>query len=207
MSFVNGILGPLLFPSILWRTNQSSIHLTFDDGPHPTATPQVLELLNKFRIHATFFLLGDQVIRYPELAAQISKEMHGVGCHGMSHQSLFLKSRALQSAQIAQAKAAVAEKTGTSPLAFRPPFGHFDLSTLDLASQEGMKVVMWDVDSKDFKLRSTKETRTSVLRHVRQGSIVLLHDNDLTAGRIRDYLSVTIESCLERGFTFAPLPL
>lgn len=207
MSFLNRTLGPLLFPSILWRSKHSSIHLTFDDGPHPSATPQVLELLEKFGIHATFFLLGDQVVKYPELAVQVAVSGHVIGCHGMSHQSLFLRSRRSQRTQIARGKSSIEEKTGSSPRMFRPPFGHFDLSTVRVSAQEGMKVVMWDVDSQDFRRRATNVIRTTVLRQTRAGSIILLHDNDLTAGKTPAYLSAIVESCLERGFTFSPILL
>jgi peptidoglycan/xylan/chitin deacetylase (PgdA/CDA1 family) len=166
-----------------------------------------LELLRKFGIRATFFVLGDNVVKYPELALQVATEMHAVGCHGMSHRSLFLKSRALQYSQIVRAKAAIEEKVGATPRLFRPPFGHFDRTTLLLSRQAGMKLVMWDVDSRDFTLRSLRETRSEILRQVRQGSIILLHDNELTAGRVRDYLTAIIEGCLEHGFTFASVPL
>lgn len=205
MSFLDRTLGPLLFPSILWRSQNSSIHLTFDDGPHPSATPRVLELLQKFGVQATFFLLGDRVALYPQLAAQILSSGHTIGCHAMSHRSLFLRPLAVQRAEITRAKSAIEASTGESPTAFRPPFGHFDFSTLRASREAGMRLVMWDVDSQDFGARSDADVIRRLSRETRRGSIILLHDNDLTARRGSDYLSAILENFLERGFTFSPI--
>ena len=205
MSFLNRTLGPLFFPSILWRSSNSSIHLTFDDGPHPSATPRVLELLQKFGIQATFFLLGERVASYPQLAVQIMALGHTVGCHSMSHRSLFLKPLMAQRAEISRARSTIETTIGKSPSAFRPPYGHFDFSTLRASSDEGMRLVMWDVDSQDFSTRTNANVLRRLTRQTRQGSIILLHDNDQTAGRGSDYLAAIVENFLESGYTFAPV--
>jgi peptidoglycan/xylan/chitin deacetylase (PgdA/CDA1 family) len=207
MSNLNSTLGALLFPSVLWRSKSSSICLTFDDGPHPAATPRVLDVLQKFDIKATFFLLGEHVVSCPQLAEEIATSGHAVGCHSMFHRSLFLKPLEVQRTEIARGKAAIEKYVGKSPQIFRPPYGYFDFSTLRVSAEEGMKFVMWDVDSKDFGKQSNIEMIRRLTRAVRPGSIVLFHDNEQTATRGSEYLSAIIERLLERGHTFASIRL
>jgi peptidoglycan/xylan/chitin deacetylase (PgdA/CDA1 family) len=206
MRFLNRTLGPLFFPSILWRSKDQSIHLTFDDGPHPAATPRVLELLQKFGIRATFFLVGDRVALYPQIAPLILTSGHTIGCHSLSHRSLFLRSLSVQRAEIMKGKAAIETNTGKTPALFRPPYGHFDLSTLRASREGGMRVVLWDVDSQDFGTESDADVLKRLTKETRRGSVILLHDNDLTAKRGTDYLSAMVDTFLERGFTFSPVP-
>ena len=207
MSLLNRSLGPLLFPNILWRSNDASVHLTFDDGPHPSATPQVLELLQRYEIRATFFLVGTQVMKYPDLARQIIRSGHTVGSHSMTHRSLFLRSRSAQQTEITAAKTIIRENVGISPQAFRPPYGHFDFFTIDASVTAQQKIVMWDVDSRDFSPRSPEQIASRVCRHTRPGSIILFHDNDLTADRSASHLTLILDDLVERGFHFAPVPL
>ena len=207
MSFLNSVVAPALFPSILWRTTERSIHITFDDGPHPAATLTVLKVLNARGIRATFFLVGKNVRQYPELAREIILEGHSIGNHTQTHRVMFLKSSRVQRVEIQAANEVIGEFLNSKPHFFRPPYGFFDLRTLRIAKTEGHRVVMWDVDSRDFSTPRSEFIARSVTKRVGPGSVVLFHDNALTAGSIGRSLDLVLDQLLQRGFQFSVLPL
>jgi peptidoglycan/xylan/chitin deacetylase (PgdA/CDA1 family) len=207
MSFLNKTIAPVLFPSILWRTSEQSIHLTFDDGPHPTATPRVLKILRQQHIKATFFLVGQYVQQQPELAREIVSEGHSVGNHSYTHPVLFLKSLEFQRQEIRRTNEIIQETVKVRPRGFRPPYGYFDYRTLRIVKTEDQRVVMWDVDGRDFSTKQPGPIIRRVTNNISQGSVILLHDNDSTAGSTLDYLQPLLEDLMQRGFRFSLLPL
>jgi peptidoglycan-N-acetylglucosamine deacetylase len=207
MSFFYRSVAASLFPSILWHTNDPTVHLTFDDGPHPTATLTVLDILKRRNLNATFFLLGENVNRYPDLAREINDQGHSVGNHSSTHSSLLLKPTSWQSRQIRDTNEIIQKTIGKTPGLFRPPFGHFDLRTIKAASSHGLKTVMWDVDSKDYSASDSQSIVRRVCRQVGPGSIVLFHDNDSTVAKIPEYLNSILDNLEKRNMDFAPLIL
>jgi peptidoglycan/xylan/chitin deacetylase (PgdA/CDA1 family) len=184
MSFLNSVVAPVLFPSIVWHTKDRAVHITFDDGPHPAATPKVLDILKKRNVRATFFLVGANVQRYPEIASEIVRCGHTIGNHGQTHRPLIFKSFGFQQQEIQRANEAMKVILNLRPSFFRPPFGYFDSRTLRLARTEGQKVVMWDVDAHDFSDARPDHIPGFVSKQTRHGSIILLHDNESTAGTV-----------------------
>ena len=207
MSFLNSVVAPALFPSILWRTTERSVHITFDDGPHPAATQTVLKILHARGIRASFFLVGRNVQQYPEITREILLGGHSVGNHTQTHQVMFLKSAEVQRREIQAANEVIGEVLNSKPRFFRPPYGYFDLRTLNIAKTEGQRVVMWDVDSRDFSTSRPESIMRSVTKSIAPGSIVLFHDNASTAGSIGTYLELVLDQLLQRGFQFSVLPL
>jgi peptidoglycan/xylan/chitin deacetylase (PgdA/CDA1 family) len=207
MSFLNSVVAPALFPSILWHTNHRSIHITFDDGPHPVATLKALETLKKRNIQATFFLVGANVERYPEIAAEIVRSGHTIGNHSQTHRPLIFKSLIQQRQEIQRANEVIEGTLHLRPSFFRPPFGYFDARTLRLARDENQKVVMWNVDAHDFSASPPDHIVAAVSKRARRGSIVLLHDNESTAGSLELYLSPLLERLSDRGFEFSALTI
>jgi len=207
MSFFYRTIAPSLFSSILWHSNAPTVHLTFDDGPHPTATAVVLEILKRRNLKATFFLLGENVGRYPDLVREINERGHFVGNHSLTHSSLFLKPSSWQSRQMKDANDIIQKTIGKTPGLFRPPFGHFDLRTIKAASSHGLKTVMWDVDSKDYSASGIPSIIRRVCHQTGPGSIVLLHDNDSTSAKIAEYLNPILDNLEQRDLSFAPLIL
>ncbi|MCX6142001.1 MAG: polysaccharide deacetylase family protein [Ignavibacteriales bacterium] len=207
MSFFYRTVAASLFPSILWHTNAPTVHLTFDDGPHASATPRVLEILKIRHLKATFFLLGENVDRYPDLVREINDQGHFVGNHSLTHSSLLLKPSSWQSRQMKDTNEIIQKTIGKTPGLFRPPFGHFDLRTIKTASSHGLKTVMWDVDSKDYSASDIKSIIRRVCRQTGPGSIVLFHDNDSTSARIPEYLNPILDNLEQRNLSFAPLIL
>jgi peptidoglycan/xylan/chitin deacetylase (PgdA/CDA1 family) len=205
MSFLNSVVAPVLFPSIMWRTKSQAIHLTFDDGPHRIATPKVLDILSKRNIHATFFLVGANVQRNPEIAAELVRRGHTIGTHGQTHRSLIFKPFNQQLQEIRRANEVVKELLNLQPNYFRPPYGYFDTRTLRVARNENQTVVMWDVDPHDFSARRPGHIPATVSKQAKEGSILLLHDNEHTAGTVDQYLDPLIAALSDRGFVFAAL--
>lgn len=138
--------------------------LTFDDGPSLN-TPQLLDMLNEYGIPATFFLLGKQAERYPALVQRIVAEGHEVGNHSYSHPNLRLLSPANKAHEIARTDA-ILRSLGASPSFVRPPYGSYDTSTVTAAEELGLSIMLWSLDSRDWKslpanyavLRSTRGT-------------------------------------------------
>ncbi len=207
MTFLNSVVAPVLFPSVLWHTKSRSIHLTFDDGPHPTATPKVLEILHKRNIPATFFLVGANILRYPEIASEVVRYGHTIGNHGQNHRALIFRSFILQQQEIQRANEVMKEVLNLRPRFFRPPYGYFDARTLRLARSEAQKLVMWDVDARDFLAKRPDQISARVSKRAHHGSIVLLHDNVRTAGSIEQYLDPLIDLLSDRGFDFSALTI
>ncbi|MFM7079087.1 MAG: polysaccharide deacetylase family protein [Bacteroidota bacterium] len=157
--------------SLALEGNPPSVYLTFDDGPDPTVTPFVLDCLQQHHAKATFFLLGRNAERYPELVQRIIDEGHAIGNHGHSHLSGWTSSF---SSYLADVKAA--EKSISSKM-FRPPYGHITWPQYRRLSKT-FKVVMWDVMSYDFHPGlDADQCMTNVLQNTRPGSIIVFHDN------------------------------
>ena len=207
MSFLYRNAAPFVFRSILWHTNELSIHLTFDDGPHPRATPKVLEILKRRGIRATFFLLGTNVRQYPDLAREVVLQGHIIGNHSLTHSSLFLKSFHWQSRQIQETGTILREQIQVTPKVFRPPFGHFNLETVKAARTHGMQTVLWDIDSKDFSTSDPRIVVRRVCGQSKSGSIILFHDNESTLHNLEKYLNPILDDFEQRNLKCSPLVL
>lgn len=193
-----------LFPSAVFNTQDGTVHLTFDDGPHPVATPKVLDILRRFDIRATFFLVGRHVQQLPHLAKQIVAEHHHVGNHSYNHTNLLLRSKKVICQEITKTNETICESTGITPTFFRAPYGFYDYRTVKVVQSLGMQLVHWTNDVRDYETACTASQAGERTRRVGRGSIVLLHDNDSTAEKITSFLPALIEELRNRGFAFAP---
>ena len=156
-----------------------AVALTFDDGPHPSGTPAVLELLERANARATFFLVGEQVERRPKLAAEIVAAGHHVGLHCYRHRSLLRLSPAQLANDLDRALAAIDEATGTMPSLYRPPYGLFSAAGLALARRRRLRPLLWTRWGRDWEERATPASILRLLtRRLRSGDVLLLHDAD-----------------------------
>jgi peptidoglycan/xylan/chitin deacetylase (PgdA/CDA1 family) len=168
----------LFGPTIRRTSDASTMALTFDDGPNPAITPQLLDLLDRHKVHATFFLIGKHVRAFPALAKEIAERGHTVGNHTETHPRLtFLTSRRIDH-ELDRCDAAIAEATGAVPRWMRPPFG-FRGPHLDAVVRRngGAGVVMWSAIASDW----TPQPAERVIERLRSAGgsdIVLLHDGD-----------------------------
>jgi peptidoglycan/xylan/chitin deacetylase (PgdA/CDA1 family) len=171
-------LGPRLTRRILWRvpTQQQVIALSFDDGPHPQFTPQILDLLDEHQIPATFFLIGRHVHQQPELARRIANGLHEIGNHTFTHRILpFLRDDMIVQ-EIRHTGEIIGEVTGKSARFLRPPMGLFTKRVVDLIEGCGYEVVIGDVYPRDPHRPGREKIYHRVISRARPGSIIILHD-------------------------------
>ncbi len=195
----------LLFPSVLFTTTAAGIHLTFDDGPHPTATLKVLNILRARNIRATFFFLGENVKQYPDIARQAAAEGHVIGNHSYTHTNLFFKNEAFVRKEIFQTEEILESSIGRRTRYFRPPYGYFNLTILNVLKEIESSCVLWDIDSKDYRLTKQIDIERRVIGPTSNGSILLFHDNEETAQKLQSYLPFLLDTLLGRSFVFKQL--
>lgn len=190
----------IFFPEVVWRISSSnSIYLTFDDGPTPEVTPQVLAILAQHRIKATFFCIGKNVASHPELFAEIIAQGHSLGNHTQHHLNGWKTSTTVYLENVDEASNYIPRKL------FRPPYGKLRLGQL-IALVKRHQVIMWDVITYDYdKNKSSDFCVSQVKRFARGGSIIVFHDSVKAKENILEALPKSIEYLKSKGFTFANL--
>lgn len=182
------------------------IYLTFDDGPIPEATPWVLDTLDRYGVKATFFMVGDNARRHPELAREVARRGHRIGNHTMHHlQGVKVTTRTyLRDVSEAQAHVcpeSVAEACDGLPL-FRPPHGWLRPRQAR-AMRKHYRVVMYDLVTRDYSRRLTAaQVLDNVKRYARPGAIVVFHDSLKSLPRLREALPPALEWLQEQGYEF-----
>ena len=187
-----------LYPRALWRMdkNVKAVYLTFDDGPIPEITPWVLDLLDKYNIKATFFLVGDNVRKHPEEFKMIVERGHRVGNHTFNHISglKYLSYNYLENTN-------KADELIKSKL-FRPPHGWMRWGQYMVLSHR-YTVVMWDLVTRDYSKRlNGRQVLRNVKKYVRNGSIITFHDSIKSEKNLKYALPRAIEWLLEQGYEF-----
>ena len=170
--------------------------LTFDDGPNARYTPLLLEGLRKRNIHATFFLLGENIPENEELLLQMQKDGHLIGCHTWSHVQLDKISPSSANREILKTNSLIYHITGTYPTCLRPPYGAWKK---DLELPVTMLPVFWDVDTLDWQSQNPESILDIVRKNVQDGSIILMHDSYDSS--VRAALAITDE-LTEKGYDF-----
>jgi len=204
-------LGPRLFERIRWRapTDELKIAITFDDGPHTVSTPQILDLLCRHNIPATFFLVGKHLEKHPEIARELVGAGHEIGNHTFSHSLLYVSTKKRIRDEISRTDMLLRNIDGAEPKFFRPPAGFFTKQVLDIAEQLGYKIVVGDVYPRDPHLPGKEKIVDRVLKRTVAGSIIILHDGGnsqrVDRSQTLDALSVIIPSLKDRGFEFMTL--
>jgi peptidoglycan/xylan/chitin deacetylase (PgdA/CDA1 family) len=161
-----------------------AVALTFDDGPHPEGTPEILDLLAAHGVHATFFLVGEQVRRRPELVRRMLAEGHSVALHGFIHRVQLLRSRAQMDADLTRGIAAIEDAAGVTPRWLRAPMGIFSPAALEFARSHDLQPILWSKWGCDWRRYTTPERiRRRVVTGLRAGDVVLLHDSDFYGGK------------------------
>lgn len=178
-------------------TDRSLVALTFDDGPDPVTTPRVLEVLERHGARATFFMIGRQARRHPDLVARVAAAGHTVAHHTADHLSLTELDRATMRSQIAGGYEAVMPY---GVRLFRPPRGHLDLTAWRVVRSEGHEIVAWTGHAFDWTAQDAPTLTARLQACLKPGAIVLLHDapqrGDATDGSARSELLVGLEEVL-----------
>jgi peptidoglycan/xylan/chitin deacetylase (PgdA/CDA1 family) len=186
-----------LFPTFLWTGEEEGqqVHLTFDDGPHPEWTPRILDMLGEAGQKATFFCVGENVERHPGIFDRIRREGHSWGNHTMRHESGWT------AGQYAYLKSFLECEAITASGLFRPPYGRMTRAQARAISARNT-IVMWDLLSGDFdQRRSAKECLNATWRHMKPGSITVLHDSEKAAPRTIGLLEGLLGNLHEKGWT------
>ena len=174
------------------RASQA-VCLTFDDGPHPEHTPRLLDELGNQSIKATFFVIGEQAARHPDLIRRTAAEGHSIGTHTYYHRDPKETSAAQLRSETERSCSVISEILGTPPpTLFRPPYGKLTPSKLFTLWQMAQTVVLWNVDPKDFERAHTADVRTFFADWVPQsGDVVLMHDNLPHAAEVLPNLAIS----------------
>lgn len=160
------------------ETTQKVVALTFDDGPYPPYTEQLLDVLKEYQVPATFFLVGQNAEKYPELVKRISVEGHQLGNHTYHHIDLLKADRKVIAEEIDSTNRVIMAASGTKPHLMRPPHGFRDPVVMEIMAERGLKVVEWSVMSRDWLNPGVDVIVDRTVSKVKNGSIVLLHDGD-----------------------------
>lgn len=198
------------FPHCLWTGNrhQRQIALTFDDGPHPDYTPQLLSVLDHYRIPASFFWLGRCVQRCPQIAQSIYQRGHWIGLHGYDHQSFHRLSTAQLQQTLVQTQDAIEQACGLLPERVRdvrPPNGIFTPQTLANFRQWGYRPVMWSVVPEDWVKPGVPVVEKRVLQQTCNGSIIVLHDGQYGGEDVAETTARIIPQLLALGYQFVTI--
>lgn len=190
------------------RAGAPVVYLTFDDGPHPTWTPQVLDILARYDAPATFFVLGQSASRYPEIIERIVEGGHEAENHTFDHIWLDKAPRELFISQVTAADDALHAAAGgrVDPIAcLRPPYAAMNEHTRDLAAELGKSIVLWSVDTQDWRRPGADQIASHVMTNVRPGAIVLMHDGGGERSQTVAALATVLEGLTGRGYAFGLL--
>ena len=157
-------------------TEEKVVALTFDDGPHPRYTSEILDLLAMYDAKATFFVIGKNVELYGDLVVRAAAEGHEIGNHTYAHPKLSELSHAALEREILKNEAMIEELVGTAPLLFRPPEGYCSPDVSHAALKNGISIILWNVDTRDWSGNSSESITSHVLANAVPGSIILFHD-------------------------------
>jgi peptidoglycan/xylan/chitin deacetylase (PgdA/CDA1 family) len=198
------------FPTCLWSGLNSSnaIALTFDDGPHPDYTPQLLKVLDRYQVKASFFWLGACVNRYPHLAREVSQRGHWIGLHGYDHHSFpFLTPDSLKQSLI-KTQQTIAEACQLDPdniKDVRPPNGLFTPQILKRLHQQNYRIVMWSVVPEDWVRPGISVVIERVMNHVHNGALIVLHDGYHGGQDVAQITSDLIPQLWQKGYSFVTI--
>ena len=193
-----------LYPGAFWRMPAATgepecIYLTFDDGPIPEMTPQTLDLLDEYDIKATFFCVGDNVRKYPEIYKEIIRRGHKVGNHTFNHIQGICSWSDNYIRNVERASQLIDSRL------FRPPHGHMRLPQF-YRLRKLYRIIMWDVVTRDYSPHMTAvNVFDNVKQYTRNGSIIVFHDSLKARGRIEYALPKSIEWLKMQGYSFKPI--
>ena len=191
-----------VYPSLVWDIPKSkTVYLTFDDGPVPGVTDKVLDILSAYQIKATFFCIGDNVVKHNNLFSRIQNEGHAIGNHTFHHLNGWKTENALYVNDVF----ACAEKVETQ--LFRPPYGRIGFNQIQELKKH-FTIVMWDVLSGDFDTTIDADAcYQNVVNNVDDGSVIVFHDSLKALDRVLPALPKVIDTLLAQGYYFEPIAI
>ena len=183
------------------------VALTFDDGPDPRFTPQILAILRQYHVHATFFMVGRQIEKYPALAQAVATDGNCIGNHTYSHPNLPLASHAQVTRELARCEQLIEQTTGTRTHLFRPPGGMLNRTVIHQVEQQGYRTILWTVSADHHDAPTPALMAARVLQHAHPGTIILCHDGTFDS-RWMDVAAtpLIIAELQQQGYRFVTIP-
>lgn len=178
------------------------IALTFDDGPHPKKTPEILDILEKYGVKATFFVVGTNAEYYPHLIKEEAERGHEIANHSYSHSRLSEFTKEQIKEEIERTDALIKKASGITPKLFRPPEGKYSENIVEVASDMGKSTVIWTVDTLDWAKTPANEIVENIKANVTYGSIILFHDFTSKQAHTSEALEIIIPYLKSQGYEF-----
>ncbi len=180
------------------------VYLTFDDGPIPEVTPKVLNILDRYNVKATFFMVGENIDKFPDIFARVVAAGHSIGNHTYNHLKGWKTPFKTYMANVAKCQDAINRQLPT--LVFRPPYGKASLRQRRALHKMGYKLIYWDILTRDYDATRTPDQMIEqIKRDTRPGSIINFHDSLKSNERMLAVLPQAIEWLLSNGYTLSPL--
>lgn len=198
------------YRSLVYRvpTKEKVVALTYDDGPHPVYTRQILDILDKYHVKATFFMIGNKMDRYPDIVKDVLKRGHVIANHTYTHPSNIESDTSAQVVrELEQCEQVVERMSGKRAYFFRPPRGLIDSTVFSIAKDEGYQTILWTVCADHHDAPTPELMAERVLRLNRPGGIILAHDGSFPS-RWRDVAAtpLIIERLQKQGYRFVTIP-
>ena len=178
------------------------IALTFDDGPQEPYTGQILDLLAKYSIKATFFLTGEKVEQNIDVIRRIISDGHEVGNHSFFHKTMRCRSLKWLRSEIEKTDELLLQAGASQPIHFRPPFGRISFRLISLIKKMQKKMILWDIGPKDYKYAHPYEIVGKVLKKLKPGSIIVLHDGGGDRSVTVEAVNILVKDIREMGYKF-----
>lgn len=197
-----------LFSNYIWEipNRDNKIYLTFDDGPTPEITEWTLQQLKKHNAKATFFCIGDNIKKYPEIFKKVIEEGHSIGNHTFNHLNGWKTSKQEYLENTKKCQSAICNLQSAIYNLFRPPYGKIKPSQSKELRKLGYKIIMWDIISYDFDATISREKcLENVLTNVKSGSIIVFHDSIKAFPNLEYTLPKVLEILNKKGFVFAKI--
>jgi len=193
---------------VLSRSNTSDrvVALTFDDGPDPRNTGRILDILNHYHIHATFFEEGRMIDIFPDITRRVAAEGNCIGNHTYSHPYLTRLSPALVDSEVSGGAASLARAANLHTGLFRPPRGDWNPTIYNEAVRQHLHIVLWSVSMEHHDVVGPKAMADRVLNLVKPGSIILMHDGGISRDSTVEALPLVIEGLVKRGYKCITVP-
>ncbi len=200
------------FPKIIFgiRTKEKIVALTFDDGPHPVFTVELLNLLAEFDVKATFFVSGKNVEQHKDIVKQIVENGHELGNHSYSHRNLIFKTTLFIRNEIEKTDDLIRSCGVDAPEIVRPPFGRFLISALYVFYKMKKKIVLWNIPTKDYKAKNPEQIVSKIYSKLKPGCIIVMHDAGKDNSSVDRSISLQAVRTLlnvlpEKGFRFVTI--
>ena len=178
------------------------VHLTFDDGPSPDYTPQILDVLARHDARATFFVVGSLAQAYPDIIQRIAAEGHTIANHAWNHEDLAGMSRAEFDETISRTQAVLGDLAAPC---LRPPYGSIDAFTREWAASHGLTLITWDASPRDWLRPPAEEIADYIVKWARPGVVLLMHDGGGDRSRTVQGLDMALERLADRGLRYEPV--